>query len=229
MNRWWQEYSAKFDRLSLRERLMVFAAAALVIVYVIYAAAIEPAELRRQQLTTQIQNQREEAATLHAQRERLGSATVPDAVLTARRETLVRRIEETDATLRALHKSLVPAQRMNELLQEMLRADAGLQLVSLRTLETVPLLPEAPKAAPSAATAATAPKRAFAEGNVYKHGVEITLRGGYEPLYNYLARLERSPWSMFWSRAELTTETHPRLTLTLTVHTLSLDKAWLEV
>lgn len=228
MKKWWQEHRAKFDRLSLRERLMVFAASALVVVYVIYAAAIEPAELRQQQLASQMQNQREEATTLHAQRERLRAAA-PDLALAGRREVLARRVEEADAMLRALNRSLVPAQRMNGLLQEMLRADAGLQLVSLRTLETVPLLPEAPKTAPSGAAAATAPKRAFAEGNVYKHGVEITLRGGYEQLYNYLARLERSPWSMFWSRARLTTETHPRLTLTLTVYTLSLDKAWLEV
>lgn len=228
MNKWWQEYSAKFDRLSLRERLMVFAAAALVIVYVIYAAAIEPAQQRRQQLAAEMQNQREETAALKAQRERLG-ADAPDTGLAARRDALARRIEEADARLRVLHKTLVPAQRMNELLQEMLRADAGLQLVSLRTIETVPLLPDAPKTTPPAAAAGTAPKRAFAEGNVYKHGVEITLRGGYEQLYNYLARLERSPWSMFWSRARLTTETHPRLTLTLTVYTLSLDKAWFEV
>ena len=228
MNKWWQEHSAKFDRLSMRERSMVFAASALVVVYVIYAAAIEPAQQRQQQLAAQMQNQREEAATLQAQRERLGAAA-PDAGLAARRDALARRIEQTDDALRALHRSLVPAQRMNELLQEMLRADAGLQLVSLRTIETVPLLPDAPKTAPPAASAGTTPKRAFAEGNVYKHGVEITLRGGYEQLYNYLARLERSPWSMFWSRARLTTETHPRLTLTLTVYTLSLDKAWLEV
>lgn len=229
MNKWWQEYAQKFDRLTLRERLMVFSAVAIVIVYVIHTAAIEPAQRRQQQLAAQMQNQREEAAALKAQRERLGGAVAPDAALAARREALVRRIEETDATLRALHKSLVPAQRMNALLQEMLRADTGLQLVSLRTLETVPLLPDPPKAAPPAAAGKTAPARPFAEANVYKHGVEITLRGGYEELYNYLARLERSQWSMFWSRARLTTETHPRLTLTLTVYTLSLDKAWLEV
>jgi MSHA biogenesis protein MshJ len=229
VNKWWQEYLQKFDQLTLRERVMVFSATAIVIVYVIYAAAIEPAQRRQQQLATQMQNQREATAALKTQREKLGSATAPDTALAARREALARRIEEADATLRALHKGLVPAQRMNELLQEMLRADAGLQLVSLRTLETVPLLPDAPKAAPPAAAAKTTPNRAFAEANVYKHGVEITLRGGYEQLYDYLARLERSPWSMFWSRARLTTETHPRLTLTLTVYTLSLDKAWLEV
>jgi MSHA biogenesis protein MshJ len=34
---------------------------------------------------------------------------------------------------------------------------------------------------------------------------------------------------MFWSRASLNAEDYPRLTLTVTIYTLSLDKAWLEV
>ena len=229
MNKLWREYADKFDRLTLRERAMVFVAAVLVVFYLIYAVAIEPPQQRRQQLATQMQSQRDETAALQAQRDKLEGTAAPDAGIVARRDALARRIEESDEALRALHKSLVPAQRMNLLLQDMLRADPGLQLVSLRTIAAVPLLPDAPKTAPSAAPPASPPKRAFAEGNVYKHGVEITLRGGYEQLYNYLARLERTEWRMFWSRARLTTEDHPRLTMTLTIYTLSLDKAWLEV
>jgi MSHA biogenesis protein MshJ len=233
MNKWWREYADKFDRLTLRERLMVFAAAALVVVFVIYAAAIEPPQQRRQQLASQMQSQREETAALQTQREKLTGAAAPDASVVARRDALAKRIAESDEALRTLHKSLVPAQRMNLVLQEMLRADPGLQLVSLRTIAAVPLLPDTPKAAPSetppGTPPGTPPKGAFIESNVYKHGVEITLRGGYEQLYSYLARLERTEWRMFWSRARLTTEDHPRLTLTLTIYTLSLDKAWLEV
>jgi MSHA biogenesis protein MshJ len=227
VNRLWREYTAKFERLSLRERVMVFAAAALVLFYLIYAAAIEPPRERMQQLASQMQSQREETAALNAQREKLAATGAPEAGIAARRDALARRIEESDEALRALNKSLVPAQRMNFLLQEMLHADPGLQLVSLRTIPAVPLLPDAPKPAP--APAGSQPKRAFSEGNVYKHGVEITLRGGYEQLYNYLARLERAELRMFWSRARLNVEDHPRLIMTLTIYTLSLDKAWLEV
>lgn len=229
MNKWRREYADKFDRLSLRERLMVFAAAALVVVFVIYAAVIEPPQQRRQQLATQMQSQREETAALQTQREKLGSAAAPEAAIAARRDTVAKRIAESDEALRTLHKSLVPAQRMSLLLQDMLRADPGLQLVSLRTLAAEPLLPDSAKSTPAAAPAGAPPKGAFTEAHVYKHGVEITLRGGYEQLYNYLARLERTDWRMFWSRARLTTEDHPRLTMTLTIYTLSLDKAWLEV
>jgi len=57
----------------------------------------------------------------------------------------------------------------------------------------------------------------------------MTLQGSYADLHDYLARLEQSQWRMFWWRARLSTEDSPRLTLTVTLYTLSLDKGWLEV
>ncbi|HYC49026.1 MAG TPA: type II secretion system protein GspM [Burkholderiales bacterium] len=231
----WLKYAQQFDRLSLRERLMVFGATLLVVLYLIFAIFIDPAQTRQRVLTLQMQSQREEIALFERQRAKPGSpAADADAAVHARREALTRRIEETDQALRALEKNLVPAQRMNLVLQEVLRAEPGVQLVHLRTLPVVPLLPEAqqkpaPAAAPASAPAAKTGRRDFVEGNVYKHGVEITVRGTYVDLYNYLARLERSQWQMFWSRARLTTEQRPRLTMTVTLYTLSLDKAWLEV
>ena len=226
-----QQYARKFERLSLRERLMVFGASVLAAVFVIFAVAIDPAQTRSRTLTLQMQNQKEEIATLEAQRARLaGPGAEGDALLRARREEVTRRIGEADDTLKSLHKSLVPAQRVNLLLHDVLRAEPGVQLVSLRTLPVMPLLPEPPQTPTSqSAPPPAAAKRDFIVGNVYKHGVEITLRGSYVDLYNYLARLEKSAWRMFWSRARLNAESHPRLTMTVTLYTLSLDKAWMEV
>ncbi|MBI3936114.1 MAG: MSHA biogenesis protein MshJ, partial [Betaproteobacteria bacterium] len=44
-----------------------------------------------------------------------------------------------------------------------------------------------------------------------------------------LVQLEKLSWQMFWGRIAMDAERYPRLTVTLTVHTLSLDKAWLIV
>jgi MSHA biogenesis protein MshJ len=64
---------------------------------------------------------------------------------------------------------------------------------------------------------------------MYQHSVEITLQGSYADLHDYLAQLERSPLQMFWGRLSLDAARYPRLQLMLTVHTLSLSKAWLIV
>ena len=64
-------------------------------------------------------------------------------------------------------------------------------------------------------------------GGLYKHGVELRLEGGYAELADYLARLEKLPQKLLWSNASLSADKHPKLVLTLTVFTLSLDRAWL--
>lgn len=52
-------------------------------------------------------------------------------------------------------------------------------------------------------SAAPPDKPAASDRNVYKHGVEVKLQGGYSDLHDYLARLEKLPWRMLWSRASL--------------------------
>jgi MSHA biogenesis protein MshJ len=45
----------------------------------------------------------------------------------------------------------------------------------------------------------------------------------------YLTELEKMPTQMFWGEAGLSVEKYPNAVLTLTLYTLSLDKAWLTV
>lgn len=64
---------------------------------------------------------------------------------------------------------------------------------------------------------------------LFKHGVEIRLEGSYQELTAYLERLEKSRMRLLWSSVALSAEMHPRLVLTPTVYSLSLDRAWLVV
>jgi MSHA biogenesis protein MshJ len=105
------------------------------------------------------------------------------------------------------------------LLEEMLKHNRGLRLAALRTLP-VALVVER-KAETDAAK--------NSEAGVFKHGVEITLHGGYADLLAYLAQIEGLPQQMFWSRLHLKVDAYPKITLTLTVYTLSLDRTWLVV
>lgn len=226
MKQLWLKYAAKIDAMSPRERMLVFFAGLLVTVAILFFAAIDPAQRRHKALLAQMETQKAEIAALQKD----GSADKeahPDAQNRARAEALRQQIGALDERLKALHQDLVPAGRVNALLQEILARDARLTLVSLRTLAAEPLVggPEKP-----AAAGATAPgRREVSQGHVYKHGVEITLQGSYAHLHDYLMRLEQAPWRMFWWRARLNADEQARLTLTVTVYTLSLDKAWLQV
>ncbi|WP_374562667.1 hypothetical protein [Ideonella sp.] len=65
---------------------------------------------------------------------------------------------------------------------------------------------------------------------LYRHGVEITVEGAYGDLMGYLASLEALPGPrLLWGGVKLKVEKHPTVQLSLTVYTLSLDRAWLEL
>jgi MSHA biogenesis protein MshJ len=222
----------KADAWTARERYIVFAAAWLLPVYLVYASFISPAQTRHTTLRAEIDQQRAEIRALEAKTQSILQALAePEAQHHARRGELKQQIADMDEQLRALHKSLIPAHRVNALLQEMLARESTLQMVSLRTLPAAPLLPQDQKAMAAAAPSAAMPDSKAEPGvaRVYKHGVEVTVRGSYEALHNYLTRLERSPTRMYWWRSQLTAGEHATLTLTLTIYTLSLDRAWLEV
>lgn len=227
MRKLWLKYAAKIDALRPRERAMVFATVLLVGVYLVFVLAIEPSQRRQQVLRKQMEQQKTEIAALHTRAQPTPRQSDPDAANRARGDELKRQLDTLDETLKAMQRDLVPADRMNPLLREMLTRDGGLQLIALRTLPVAPLVAR-PEKAGAAATAPPA-KSDMREINVYKHGMEITLQGSYASLHDYLKRLEQSPWRMFWWRGHLAADEDARLTMTVTIHTLSLDKAWLQV
>ena len=124
---------------------------------------------------------------------------------------------------------------MSGVLEEMIGRQTGLRLLSLKTLAVAPLLePKKAEAAmpnvpnvPNAARPGDQPANVAA--GLFKHGVEIRLEGSYQELAAYLERLEHGKMKLLWSTASLSAEKHPRLVLTLTIYTLSLDRAWLIV
>ncbi|MDL2353629.1 MAG: hypothetical protein QFF03_00065, partial [Pseudomonadota bacterium] len=64
---------------------------------------------------------------------------------------------------------------------------------------------------------------------LYRHGVELTVRGNYLDMVNYMDALEAMPTQLFWGRAELHVDEYPNARLALTLYTLSLDKKWMKL
>lgn len=64
---------------------------------------------------------------------------------------------------------------------------------------------------------------------LYRHGVELTVRGGYLDLVDYMNTLESLPVQLFWGRAQLEVEHYPDVRLTLTLYTMSLDDQWMKL
>ena len=231
--------AARFDAYSLRERVMLFAGLAVVLVFIADRTLIEPQLAQSKILASRIADQATQLGSLEVQIKALQQAQAndPDAVNRGRVERAQQQLSQLESEFAASQKGLVRAENMAALLGSVLKEHRGLQLVDLRTLPPLQLLERAADKAADAGTpaaagpapTAVAAAPAGAERNLYKHGFELTVRGSYPDFVQYLSHLEQLPTHMYWGKATMNADDYPQVTLTLTIYTLSLDKAWLVV
>lgn len=214
---------ARIDGMSVRERVLIFFAASFLLVSLIDALFLNPLLVKQKGLSAQVVQQQEKMKEIQAQLSQLVQAQQADATspLRERIRVLRQQIADGDEYLQKRRDKLVPPEKMAELLEQVLKKNQNLQLVALNTLP-VGLFIE-----PSG-DAASVPV-VDGEKQMYKHGVEITVRGSYADLTQYLTALEHLPTQMFWGVAKLNVVEYPTAELKLTLYTLSLDKRWLQV
>lgn len=231
MNALWNKLSARYDAFSERERWMVAAAVLGGILLLGSMLFIEPAMQRAALAERASAEQRNQLAALKAQVVTLQSpAQNPDVAARAQLDGVKQELGELGSRFAAMQGSLVPPERMSGLLEDLIGRNSGLRLLSLRTLPATPVLDKvAANASEGSKPGDQPPNAATPAAGLYKHGVEIRLEGGYQELATYLERLEKSPQKLLWSTLSLSADKHPKLVLTLTVFTLSLDRTWLIV
>lgn len=253
MKQRWKQWSAKFDAISMRERLMVGGAVVAGIVFIMNTLVIEPTQAREKALRSQVTMQQTTIANMAlevAQRE-LAAQTDPDRDAKARLAQLTQENQRMRDALRTAQKGLVAPERMGALLQQLL-GNSRLKLVSLKTLP-VRGMSDGKFSEPESAAAAPAPTPALApvaglsltppgapaagapppapvvkrEELLYRHGVQIVVEGSYLDMVAYMQALEAMPEQLFWGRATLNAKQYPKATLSLTLYTLSLDQKWI--
>ncbi len=239
MKEQWIKLATRIDALTLRERIMVFAASAAAIVFLLHFFALGPQLRRQDALKAQIGQQNNNIEGIDNEiRARVEAAQRdPDAPARERLAALRKDAEALSLQLRAMQNGLVAPERMAPLLDSILRANGRLSLVSVRTLPAESVLDAGRRAvgqsvAPAPGAAAPAGMAVAESGPaelLYRHGVEITVRGNYLDMVDYMAALESLPTQLFWGRAQLEAETWPASRLSLTLYTLSLDRKWMKL
>lgn len=219
--------AARIDALSLRERAMVFVAAAAAIIFVVYSLMLGPLFEKEKTLRTQVAQVRGNINGIDAEiSAKLQGFTVdPDAPVRTRLAAVKADTDALGGKLRALEQGLVAPEKIAPLLETILAANGKLTLVSMKTLAAAPVAAASfDSAAIPAAEAGSAPAALL-----YRHGVQLTVRGNYLDMVNYMSALETMPTRLFWGSAELEVEDYPDSRLTLTLHTLSLDGKWMKL
>jgi MSHA biogenesis protein MshJ len=212
-----REIAVRFGMMSLRERVFIFAATAVVILALVQTLLIDAGQAGKQQANGRIQAAEEALAQIGEQRQQFEREAGRNPDRTAR-ETLAgqeARLAALNVELDKLQRSLIPPERMNQVLKSVVLEQGGIRIVGFKTLDPQPVaLPGAAEGAPP---------------GFYRHGFEVRVSGRYSDLVTYLERLEALPWRLNWIETTLDAAARPMLTLTLTVHTLSLEETWLRV
>lgn len=272
MKQFWIRISTRVDALTLRERIMLFAATLAAVVFLAYWMVLSPMFASQEALAAEISRQQDTIRKIEEQISAVArdSALDPDEANRERLAALQGDVRQLGADLRSIQESLVEPERIAPLLESMLRSNGKLRLVSLRTLpvtgvsEALPtgnaptasavtaeneqpgskLQPSLAPADMAAAFIAQAKSAQAAQSAVpsaaptapiklpelvYRHGVELTLEGGYLDMVSYMSQLEAMPVRLIWGRARLDASDHPRTRLTLTLFTLSLQKDWMKL
>jgi MSHA biogenesis protein MshJ len=212
-----RQISERVGAMSLRERVFVFVAAVVVGLALVQTLLIDPGRQRTQHAQDRLQAADAALLQIGQQRAVLAGRMGRDPDQAVRDALAVQetRLAALNAELETRGRSLVPPERMHQVLKDVVRGQGGIRIVGFKTLSPQPV-----------------PLQNAAEGTppgFYRHGFEITVTGSYSELVAYIERLEALPWNMSWIEATLDAATRPDLKLTLTVHTLSLEEAWLRV
>ena len=228
MRRYWELARTRIDDMSLRERAMIFAAAGFVVISLINSILLDPLLAKQKILSAQVIQQQEKMKELQAAIQSLLQARRDDenSPLRMRSAQLKQQLHDLDGYLQNRRSRLVEPDKMAGLLKQVLGKNGGLQLVEMKTLP-VSLLIEKPEAENGAGQAAAHDHDG--QKQIFKHGVQISVRGGYLELLRYVSALERMPAQMFWGEVSMKVEQYPYSVLTLTLYTLSLDEIWLTV
>ncbi|MGX9712754.1 type II secretion system protein GspM [Janthinobacterium lividum] len=220
-----KKWATAFDALSLRERLMVFGAAAAAVLFVFYFMSFNPLLAKRAALEASIAQKQSLLTATNKEIEltMLAHATDPDQEARTRLVALQAETASLAQALREQQHGLVAPERMVTLLEHLLRRHAGLRVVSLKTLPASAVgVRQADAANDDAAAKAPSPAPLL-----HQHGVEVVLQGSYADMVQYMQALQAMPTRVFWGAAHLDSASYPGATLTLTLHTLSMDDTWI--
>jgi len=223
MKQQWEMISAKLEAMSLRERVFIFAALAALLLVLINTLLLEPLFARQKSLRSQVAQQQQMLSAVQSQIAAMQQENSADANSPQRNQIrqLKQQIAEGNAFLQSSREHLVQPEKMAAHLRQLLNKNNRLQIVALQTLPATPLI-EQPDVSGNVQAASQ-------EKQVFKHGVQLTLRGNYLDLLQYLSALEKLPQQMYWAKAKMSVVEYPASELTLTLYTLSLDKKWLQI
>ncbi len=211
---------SSFNKLSIREALLLAVAILALVLFIPYSFLLVPQQKKIKSSQLLIQSQQAELASTNLlitlkEKEVALNLDLREEKLIAR-DALKKQVDEINVFFGQSDPS---TSQVGALIKELLSANPGLTLMSLKTLPaTVFFTP------PQQATATGSEPQNLAlksQANIYKNGVEVSVKGKYMALLSYMENMQNYPKRLFWSEAKLDVSAYPEAVLTLVIYSLS--------
>jgi MSHA biogenesis protein MshJ len=209
--------AAAFNRMSMRERLMISGAVCAAIFMIWMTAAFDPISAKQRFLTSEMVTLQETiaAAALSAEG---NAASDPVTIALAKEKELQGQVAAINAQLASESGGLIAPERMIQVIHDVLARQRGVSLVSLHNKPVSSLIQPGQPAAGTPQTAG---------GGPYVHPVELVVEASYMDLLAYLRALEGLQWHFYWKVLELETIDYPLNRVRIELSTLSMDTEWI--
>lgn len=230
-----QTISKKLKGLSTREQVLLIAAAGAVLYaladIVIFQQQVQQTETLRQKA----KSQQAQVSALQQQSQQLNDPNFKAGPAKNEAGDLLQQL----ATIEAVERAIASGPPKLDAVFEDLRAKQHPK-VQVQRIKTIPsrAITTSPAAGPTKAgakkdvpaqlptTPLTAPGGTSSSGGaisstIYRHGIELEVRGAYLDVLAYLKTLEQRHPPLFWSDITLTAQTYPENTMRVTLYLLS--------
>ena len=232
--RYWKQFDDWINAREPRERVLLFASSIILPGVLMSSLLVQPAVAERKRLTLDATTDQAEISKMTLELQSLAKArgADPDVALRAKLADMQAKMAEFQKQVDVQAVELVSPEKMAGVLEKILANSPRIQVVEVKVLPRTSV--DFDKGA--AAAPAEKPQDAKAEptqdkksNGIYRHGVEIAIRGNYLDLVAYLKQIESQPVRILWDKVNLSVGDYPTVTMRVVVYTISMEKAWITV
>ncbi len=217
--------AAWIDALCLRDRALLFCLALGLLAAAWQVGLSKTVENKRVALLSEVNNLQKQVTILNdALSSSVAARTAdPDRDNRQRFRVLKDELQTLEGDLRQMTGVLVPPKYMADALRELLDPNPATTLISLQGTGVRALEMATESSQP------TTEQTQSSAAAIFEHGLQVKIAAGYLDTLRYLQSLETLPWRFLWDSVDLEVDDYPRSSVTITVHSLSLDADWIGV
>ena len=224
-----EKLTARFDAMSMRERVLVVAALVTATVMIWMLAVLDPITGKERALQAELSSLQEQitAAKLGIE---VATANDPTTLALAKEKQQQTALDDLNSQLASKSAGLIAPERMVQVIHDVLSRQRGVTLVSLhnKPVTSLALSVATPAQKPAVDGTQATPAQEVASGP-FVHPVEIIVEGSYLDVLAYLHALEDLEWRFYWKVLDLQTKSYPVNRVRIELSTLSMDKDWIGV